>query len=774
MKLSRKPLALAVSGFMAVGAANTLAQGMLEEVVVTAQKREQGMSDLGISVTAFSGDVMRDLGMEKPIDLAAQTPGLVIQNILGDAQPAMMIRGVGITDFNTNTNPGVGVYVDEVYKPIAAQMGFSLFDMQRVEVLKGPQGTLYGQNTTGGAVSFFTNRPTEEFEAYLSGTVGNYERTEFEGGISGPLTDSIRGRLSGIRTDQGEGFQDDLITGDDHGEIERTGVRAQLEVDFSDTVQGIFRYTYGRDKSDSQVSRVDSLELYQAYYYTFFDGAQSDIDHYDILLGEEESRLDNTSHQFGMTFNADLGFATLTSVTGYDELEHRNIHPFDGTELAVQNGDFGGDLESFTQEFRLTSNEGELVDWILGLYYSDISQDNFNKLDLTDGLGFLFYYYGLTDTVAFTDVNTKYDQTLETLAAFAHTEWHVGDNWKVTAGIRFARDELDYKVVSLSSSPPCTGELCDVIDLYYGLTDYDSAFATFLNFSDGGVADGPRENGIFATKKDSADEDSITWRLGLDWAPTDDVLVYGNVANGTKAQGFFGGLASNSPAYVPYDPEELMAYELGFKLGLLEGTMQLNGAVFFYDYEDQQMLVDFDPGIGLAQPVLTNIAESEITGAELELNWAPVDGLTMRFTGSWLDTELTDNAVSSPLPVFPGAEPVEGEDLAYAPEFTFSGLVRYDFSVGDTWGAFVQVDGNYADTQLSLPARRDLELDSQSIINARAGFLAQDGTWDISIWGKNLGDDEFSTYRYALIDGSMNAYVGPRRTYGLTLRYNFF
>jgi iron complex outermembrane recepter protein len=582
LNLKRNPLAAAVSGILVLGAPATLAQGMLEEVVVTAQKREQSVSDLGLSVTAFTGDAMRSLGWSQPKDLAAQTPGLIINNTMGDSQPAVMIRGVGINDFNTNTNPGVGVYVDEVVKPIPAMLGFALFDMDRVEVLKGPQGTLYGQNTTGGAVSFHTNQPGEELEGYVSGDLGNYDSYSIEAGIGGAITDNLRGRISGITSQRNEGYLEDVLTGDEHGEMDRSALRAQLAMDLGDSVEATVRYTHGEDKSDNAFPAVaEGLEVMQAYYYTFYDGSQSNLDHLDIIKGDSEAFLDNEYDSYGLTVTADLGFATLTSVTGYDEMDHRNVLPFQGTELRMQNADYRGEVESLSQEFRLTSNEGELVDWILGLYYGEVKQDNESALDMTDGFGYIFFLEGLTTVPEYTQVITDYDQKLTTMAVFGHTEWHLSDQFKLTVGARYAQDDLDYDVtVGSVRTPACTGALCDIVDLYYGLTDYDSAFSTFLNVSDGGQFDGVRSGGIFAQKSESVDENSFTWRLGLDWTPNDDALFYGNIASGTKAHGFYGGLATTGTAYGAYDPEDIMSYELGFKLALLDQTMQLNGAVF--------------------------------------------------------------------------------------------------------------------------------------------------------------------------------------------------
>ncbi len=790
MKPSKRPLAVAIAGILAVESGAVLAQGILEEVVVTAQKREASVTDLGLTVTAFSGDTLRSLGVDQPIDLAAQTPGLVINNTLGDSQPAVMIRGVGLNDFNTNANPGVAVYVDENYQAIGAMLTFSMYDIDRVEVLKGPQGTLYGRNTTGGAVSIFTKQPTEELDGYISGDFGDYDRSRIEGAIGTGLTDSVRFRVSGFKERQREGYQTDLITGKDHGEKDKYGVRGQLAIDFSDTVDAVIRYTYGKDESDSQIPQIaEGLATLQFYYYTFYQGTQNDIDFYDVLKGDQESFLDITQDSVGVTLNADLGFATLTSVTSYDEVDHRNVVEAVGVENPIQHLDYGGELENFSQELRLTSNEAEIVDWIVGLYYSDTKQDNVSSIDVTGGIGAgLYYVYGLTDGVQMTQADVIYDQQMETMAVFAHTEWHLSDTLKLTVGARFSRDDLDYDVMMVTPGP-CDGPACAVA-ADYGLLDADSAFNTLLNYGEFltwyyGGAEGapptPRTNAVTSANSDSKKEDNFSWRLALDYTPADEVLLFGSVSNGVKSHGFHGGIVLFDDGYQPYDPEDLLAYELGAKVGLLDGNMQVNGAVFYYDYEDLQAIASLDPGIGLPNDVLTNFAEAKITGAELDVTWSPVGGLTTRVGASWLDTELKDPDISSSVPVFPGLEPVKGADLAYAPEFTLSALVRYDFNISSGLDMYLQVDGDYSDEQLTYPGRPDSVLVDRTIYNARIGIRDTEDRWEVALYGRNLGDEEYNTYSYSTNDGSFSDFgpvqenhIGNPRIYGLNLQYNFF
>lgn len=791
MKIHRKPLAVAISSAILIAASTAHAEDVLEEVIVTAQKREAAASDVGIAITAFSGYTLQELGVKQPLDLAPYTPGMTINNTIGDSQPAVMIRGVGINDFNTNTNPGVAVYVDEVYQSIGAMLTFGMYDIDRVEVLKGPQGTLYGRNTTGGAVSIYTKKPTEELDGYLMGDFGNFKRARFEGAVGSAITDNVRYRVSGFVDRQNEGFQTDVFTGKDHGEKDRWGVRGQLEVDFSENINALLRYTHGRDKSDSQIPRIaEGLATLQYYYYTFYDGQQSDLGHYDVLKGDQDAYLDITQDSVSLALNADMGPATLTSITAYDKVDHRNVVPAVGTELRIQNFDLSGNLKNFSEELRLTSNEGELVDWIVGLYYSDNKQNNTTINDVTDGIGvFPLYYYGLTDLSEAIYGDTRLDQSLKTTAVFAHTEWHLSEHFKLTAGLRYTHDKLDYDV-AMKVPGACNASLCEVLDTYYGLTDYDSAFNTYINYSEfltwyyGTQEDPqpiPRSNGITAANGQKVSDGDVTWRLALDWTPNDDTLVYGSVSTGYKSMGFHGGIVLFDGGFAPYKPENLTAYELGAKLTLLDGAMQLNGAVFNYDYKDLQANASLDPGIGLPNDVQTNYAKAKIKGAELELTWVPVEGLTTRFGASWLDTKLTDTTISSPIPVFPGLEPVQGGALGYAPEFTFFGLARYDWSLSNDWGIYAQVDGNYTDEQLTYPGRPDTVLGSYTLYNARLGFTDPTGRWEVAIYGRNLGDEEYNTYAYSPNDGTYSPYgpvymnhIGAPRTYGLNLIYKFF
>ena len=230
----------------------------LEEIIVTAQKRQQSLNDVGIAVTAFSGDTIRELGLSQPVDIAAQTPNLNINNTFQNSFPNVSIRGLGLNDYAVNNNPAAGIYVDEVYLVSPAMLSFQLYDLERVEVLKGPQGTLYGRNTTAGTVNFVSKKPTELSEGLLSLELGNFDRVGLEGAVSGKVATNLNGRFAFKTTQQGEGHQFNRATGQDVGEIDQTSARVLLNWQTSDKVDVLFNYHIGRDDSDTLLLKVDN------------------------------------------------------------------------------------------------------------------------------------------------------------------------------------------------------------------------------------------------------------------------------------------------------------------------------------------------------------------------------------------------------------------------------------------------------------------------------------------------------------------------------------
>lgn len=767
-------------GAGAIALGGTVASAQIDEIIVTAQKREQSLNDVPVAVTAFTGADMEQLGFSQPINLAGQTPGLSIGNTLGASNPAITVRGVGINDFNTNTNPGVAVYVDGIYQPIPATLSFGLFDMERVEVLKGPQGTLYGRNATGGAVSFITKRPGDELDGFATADVGSFGYTNIEAGIGGPITERVSGRLSGFRAKQTEGFQTVIVPDGsfqvpgngkavgDHGKIDRSAVRAQLAIDLADNFDALFSYTYGVDKSDSDLATMtdSGLAVSQAYFYTYWGGPTC----YNCVLMDDASNpptVDMQSNSWNLEANWDLGFATLTSVTGKMDVEHVINNDFTSTEFPVQTIAYGGKVEQISEELRLTSNEGETIDWILGFYYSKTEQDNASSIDMTFG-AFAYYasLYGLHTFGAPFGFETRYEQEQESLGVFLHTEMHVNEQLRLTVAARLSRDTLDYDA-GVYDETPVTIPFVPGPD-----TGSDQPGADIWNLFLGPDPEtGWRTNGIVAENAESNNrEEEVTWKLGVDYDWTDNTMVYASVANGFKNQGFYGGLGPMSSQYKAYLPEKIFSAEVGFKSTLADGRAQVNGAVYQYQLEDPQVIVSEFIGLpGIPNDVMWNIGEAEGYGAELDLTWLPTDKLTIRAGLSYLNSEVTDPTVTGKA-IEPQFALVKGSQMSYAPEWTYNAVIRYDTTIRGDKGAFWQVDLDSRDDANSLAGRPNTANESRLLVNGRVGITAPDGQWELAIWGKNLTDEEYAGFTY-YIPGKMEMHQPPR-TYGLSVTFN--
>lgn len=722
-RIALLPLALGI-------AANGANAAVLEEIVVTAQKRAQSLNEVGIAVTAFSGDDISKLGIEQPSDLAAQTPNLTVKNASGAAAPVFTIRGVGLNSFVSNVNPSVAVYVDEVYQVNTSMMSFGLFDVDRVEVLKGPQGTLFGRNTTGGAVSFVTKKPTEETEAYVRAGIGDYELFELEGAASGALSDTLTGRVSFISTQQGEGFFKNRVTGHDHGEVDRIGWRAQLLWNPNDGFSALLNLHGGRDKSDQWMlvhrgtrgpggvgpcATGAGEECFNAQGYRDIDG--------DLYEGDYnlEPEIDNEGSGATLTLNWDFGSMTLTSVTNVESFEYFREEEFDASPNLLVETNYDGELEQFSQELRVTSNDWDGKTLIAGLFYSD---DSLDEVD---------FYNVINNPLFQTIYDVAYEQDTETLGAFIHTEWDISDQLKLTVGARITDEEVTYDGGTVDRFPATSGLG------QFGLTgsDIDTAIS----------------------------ETEPSGKIGLDWTPNDDWLLYVSYSRGVKSGGFNGSFAVSNAEVVPFDKEILDAYEAGFKATLAKGSLQLNGAFYYYDYQDLQV---FDTDLITFNFILTNAGEAEVTGFELEAHWLPTDALDIRLGVGYSDTEITEYSDTL-------ATSAEGNVLANTPEWTVNGVISYHWVLGDNLRLDAAVDFNWQD-DLFFTIANDPRIaeDSYMVTNASLALTPQSDKWEVRAWVKNLAEEEYFTEQFLGGPGGLaSGTPGAPRTFGLELTYRW-
>lgn len=724
----------------------------LEEIIVTSQRRAENLQDVGIAVTTLSGDDLAELGFDEPRDLMMQTPGLMVSSSVGGTMQNFSLRGVGLNEFAPNNSSPVAVHVDDVYMSYSAFLNFGLFDLERVEVLKGPQGTLFGRNTTGGAVNFYSRKPTDTFEAAVTAEFGNYESSRLEGFVSGPIAANLSGRIAGFAKVQGDGPWFSRYLHQSIGKVDPWwGVRGQLSYEPSSVLSIDLNLHGGREVSEGpQYTIVPVMSasapgtLCQAAIDGTVQGGEPDcVDR--LGFGEPDSDPFTSSAGFrnrqeiegvgaNLSVTWDMGFADLVSVTGYEQVDRYSAEDADGTPKVRSDDVFINDMSQISEELRLLSPTDSDFSWITGLYFSADTLDT-----PTHQISFTAHP---TLPIA---TNTSYTQEAEAYAAYAHATWRLRNAWELLAGVRYTDERRSYRGGSTEIIPPTElGGLGSPYDPERRFT-YLSDEVAFTDWS---------------------------WKVGANYRPSDDILAYASISKGFKSGGFNGNLAFNPAVLEPFDEETLISYEVGIKADLLDNTLRWNSAIFYYDYTDIILTgADVTVGPGGAEVTIfrsSNLSDAVVRGIESDIWWTAFDGLDLKVGLSYIDSELTNPK--------PGNEALEGDRLTYTPEWQGNWMVRYTRPLGQrSLVAAVQVDGTYkGDFFAEVPNTVLSSVDGYALVNARASMGSEDGKWELALWGQNLTDEAYVQYLNELPTiGVVLESVGYPRTYGVEISYKW-
>lgn len=770
----------ALAGLMtSQGLAQTNDPLVIEEIVVTAQKRAQSSQDIGIAVAAFDGDSLRDRGIDKAEQLNEIIPNVSLQNIGGGGVPIVIVRGIGLQNFRINDSPTTAFYVDDVYQTSVASAEWTMFDLDRVEMLKGPQGGLYGRNALGGAVQIISKAPEVDVgnNGYLSVGYGEFSKAELEAAAGFALSDSAAMRISGRWVESSDAAYTNVTLGREQGEEDRKAARVALRFTPSDTTDVLFKIHGGND--DSQLTPLRPMGVYAnigtgapagapGVSLGFLNGvlglglgdplcpsvrAGQGIDPSDCatITGVTPASYGIDSDVYtspsatdgfqenewsGASINArfEIGDYSLQSITAYDSIDYRRFVDFDGTPLEHQHIDYNTEIESLSQEFRLFYNGSDTVNWVIGLNYANDDLDEATILEGADGILPLFFGGAVFSP-------QTYAQETDALAVYGHAEFQLNDAWNLIGELRYTDAEKTFSGGSL------------------------------LGFSDGSTAP-------FVSTSDRTDFQAFSGKIGLEWTPTDDVLIYGSVARGFKTGGFFGGFATSVEQLAPFDEETVLAYELGVKSDLADGRVRLNGSVFFYDRKDVQQNAA-DPASVVAIKRIANIGDVETTGAEIDLTWLASERLTFTLGVGTTDAEVTDSTFvqSSPLPLLPDTS-MMGTNIPNYSDLTVNFMGRYDQPVGDNLYLNFQVDGRYQ-SEMDLSVITDpievaiFQEPSYSIWNVRAGMESVSGSWRVQAFIENVADKEYrNTVRN---DGTFGVYelYGLPQTWGISFTYRW-
>lgn len=695
-----------VKGSLAIAGLTAIAfpAAAIEEIIVTAQRREQNIQEVPVAVSAFSSGQIAARQIDDVKDIGQNVPNLQTTTVTAGAEAIQIhARGASVQNpgFNLAESP-VGIYVDDVYYGRLASVNVDLLDIDRIEVLRGPQGTLYGRNTIAGAVKFITRTPGDD--PWLTATlgIGNYETTKLGVSLGGPIEQGkLAGSIAGLYDQRNKGWQHDPVTGKDPGEYDNKAARGKL-------------HWYGTDGFDATLTAwVSDVENdgYNAVPYVPFcyndiappacntvdfrpapPGSKPQGGFYDTYSAAGVNYGDSKQEGADLHLSLDLGFATLRSITGFANIDTRF-----GFDLAGGGADFGplpatqfglrvrsdSSFDQVSQEFQLLGNSSSLL-WQLGAYY--LNEDGFQK------------YAGIVPGLSASPIfDEGMDSETNSYAVYGQATWQFSKRLSATAGARWTRDDKEY-------SDACTGIFCTAPSV--ALKD---------------------------------DWEETTFKASLDYKPAEDQLLYLSWASGFQAGGFrtlcFGDLSAACGG-TAFDPETVDSIELGFKSDLAGHTVRLNGAIFYAMYSDiQQVVLNSSGGFPI-----DNIGDVDVYGLELEVAWTPIPDLNV-----YANLGLQDNNFGSVKPNSPpgglngNAPPTK--DLPGSPRW--QGKIGFDYSVplANNLAFFYGLDVFHTDDYYS-EARNLVKIDDYTRINGFLGIRPDGRRWEMRLSAKNITDEE--------------------------------
>lgn len=726
-------------------AEDELEDGSVAEIVVTANKRTERLQDVPMSVSALGSEQLQDQRIVSALDLNAVSPLLRVSSGDAAANPKIFIRGTGISDFNPSASSGVGIYVDGVYvgSPLAQLSAF--YDLARIEVLRGPQGTLYGRNTTGGAINVITNRPSSRSEGLLGVEYGSFNTVQADAALTGPLGADLSYRLSGqyLRSD---GYSRNRIDGSRIGAQNRYALRGQLLYSPSDSFELLAQGSFFRSRGDAVVIKhralfpsdeayagADGLCLPQHYN----DGlctdalgyADTSTDPYSVETNvDREDAVDVVSASLQATIG--LPFADLVLISAYQDAWRDDFENTDASPLPMIEARYHSVQREFSQEVRLQSRGKGPVRWVAGVYYMrDYLRDD-SSYDILRVLRPLFVSpenpsgASLEDSVAL--FGWPYVQKTDSYALFGQLDWDLAPRLTVTAGLRWSADDkaMDYRSQA----------------------------------EDGTV--------VLVALRDSRRFSDWSGRLGLSYELSDTARLYATYNRGYKSGGFFGGFATTAEELQPYDNETLDAYEAGFKTEFANRRMRASLSGFYYKYRNQQVF-SLEERNEVTVQVLTNAGKSHAYGGEAELAGSPLPGLDINLSAGWLEAKI-DEFVTL------GTD-YSGNRPQHAPRWTLAGGFAYEAGLSGGSALRLSANANWRSKVYFDNSMRDrLSEGGKATVDAQLSWRSADQHLELGVFGKNLFDT-VSLAGVAPLESfgvDLLNYAPPRRL-GLFLRAGF-
>lgn len=727
------------------------------EIIITAQRREERLNDVGMSVVAATGPALLARGVTTPADLVRVVPGLTAAETPYGTL-VLTLRGVGFYESSLAGTSPVATYIDQIPLPYTRMAAGAMLDLQRVEVLKGPQGTLFGQNSTGGAINFIANKPTDQFHAGVTTSFGRFMDVDAQGYISGPLGSKLRARLA-VGTHQSDDWQKSVSRKDSMGATHFTDGR--LLLDFTPTEALSFELNVNGfiDKSDTQAfaatgffpnnpAAIQPAEL-AAVLTPPGSNRRADWD------ADKNFDRDNSFYQTALRTNYALGDnAEIIAITAFQKFKQDQFVDADGTNAETADSTQSGYAKSFSQEVRILGRTDRLQ-YTAGLNYShdkifDETLYIVGEGSQAHGIPGLDFRIGKTFT----------KQKADTYAGFANAEFKVTDALNVQGGIRYTKQNRSFEGCLGDPGPIGEGKWAALFSFLYNTT-----------IPLGGCTTIDPATGFIGLVKDKLNEHNVSWRGAVNYTPRKGALLYASVSKGYKSGSFSTVGGAISPQYIPATQESLLAYEVGTKLSLLESRLQFNAALYYYDYTDKQFRGKIVDTIFGTIEKLYNVPKSNVKGAELQVFANPVAGLTLSGDLTYTDSEIDSD--------FPSLTPIgipinlKGESFELTPKWAFGTSATYDWPISAKIRGFVGIDYTYQSrTHGGYGGLEIFTIDPYSLVDLRAGVRDRDDKWRAQVWVRNLTDKYYWTNANYLGEFSYRV-TGRPRTYGVTLGYRY-
>lgn len=744
----------------------------ISDIIVTAQKRSDRLRDVPLSINAASGEQLKSAGITSTADLEKIVPGFVQQQS-AFGNPVFFIRGVGFNDTTLGVAPAVSIYMDQQPLSFSSMARGAVLDLERVEVLKGPQGTLFGQNSTGGAINYIAAKPTRELKAGFDLTYGRFGQADAEAYISGPLSDTLAARVA-VRSENRNEWQKGYTISEKLGSKRFLNGRLSLRWEPTDAMSVLLTANAWRDRSDAQQPQFIA---YTPLVPVGGNPVPFPISTFPLAPHNARAaawdpsfdyKLDNWLYQFSGDIEVDLSDAVhLASLTSYAKFGQSVPINFSGTQYPNAFSVGEGKIETFSQELRLNGDVGDSVKWMVGANYKwdkVIERLHVGPL-VTTGAGI--------GPFPFTSYRDDNDQRIKSKSVFGSLDYKITEQLTLQGSIRYTQEDRDFQGCTRDSG---NGELAAGVSFLTGLFGNPQTIAP----SACAMMDGTGV--VLPIIKNSLNEDNVSWRASLNWKPNRDTLIYANITKGYKSGNFptIPGVVASQMN--PIKQESVLAYEVGTKLSL-QRSVQVTGAAFYYDYKDKQLLGNrqdpiFGPLFGLVP-----IPKSHVAGMELSLVVGPFSGFTLSLNGTYVHSRVSSE------PVVVGGQPLvgpfgdvatfAGQSFPLSPKWQGSADAQYRTSISSKLNGFAGItatgrtgaNGQLLSYNASVAAlEKLLKIKGYVLVDLHAGIETRDKQWQVEFWGRNIFN-QFYTNGNTRNSDFVTQFTGMPATYGVSLKY---